>query len=163
MPADQSLPRRRAARAALPLCPRCRQRPEGKWPVYMVLAAAGDGVIYSLRRTVASIAVCTDCVTDAESETASLLWNVAKSRGESRYHWCAECGRQMNPCVPGFRNQTCSTICRQRLWRRQRRWRDRDTRRRSATCIGCGIHFPAKRSDARFCSDTCRQRAHRAT
>jgi len=28
-------------------------------------------------------------------------------------------------------------------------------------CEWCGETFEAKRSDARFCSDTCRQNAHR--
>jgi len=29
------------------------------------------------------------------------------------------------------------------------------------TCTQCGKYFTAKRSDARFCSDTCRKRASR--
>ena len=29
-------------------------------------------------------------------------------------------------------------------------------------CEVCGEEFEAKRNDARFCSDTCRQNAHRA-
>jgi hypothetical protein len=29
------------------------------------------------------------------------------------------------------------------------------------TCVGCGIVFEGKRATARFCSDKCRQAAHR--
>jgi hypothetical protein len=36
-------------------------------------------------------------------------------------------------------------------------------RLRRLVCEGCGITFPAARRDARFCSVTCRQRAHRAS
>jgi len=42
---------------------------------------------------------------------------------------------------------------------RARRKRKRDAR--SATCATCGEGFKGKRADARFCSDTCRQKAHR--
>ena len=31
----------------------------------------------------------------------------------------------------------------------------------ASACAACGEKFKGKRKDARFCSDTCRQRAHR--
>ena len=36
-------------------------------------------------------------------------------------------------------------------------------RLRRLVCEGCGFAFPAARRDARYCSVTCRQRAHRAS
>jgi hypothetical protein len=32
---------------------------------------------------------------------------------------------------------------------------------RVSVCAACGKHYRSQRSDSRFCSDTCRQRAHR--
>lgn len=41
-------------------------------------------------------------------------------------------------------------------------WRDRPAlRHRAATCAQCGASYVPRRSDSRFCSDACRQRAHR--
>ena len=45
----------------------------------------------------------------------------------------------------------------QREWYRARRER----LRRSVTCSGCKAKFKQRRSDQRFCSAACRQRAHR--
>jgi hypothetical protein len=36
-------------------------------------------------------------------------------------------------------------------------------RLRRLVCVECGFAFPAARRDARYCSVTCRQRAHRAS
>jgi hypothetical protein len=47
----------------------------------------------------------------------------------------------------------------QRKWYAQRR----DRRQRAKPCAQCGEPFKGKRKDAKFCSDTCRQAAHRGT
>jgi hypothetical protein len=48
----------------------------------------------------------------------------------------------------------------QRKWYRVRKER-RERRRPPTTCAACGVQFKGKRKDARFCSDKCRQKAHR--
>jgi hypothetical protein len=50
----------------------------------------------------------------------------------------------------------CSTRCYQRAWRRSRRI---ETTR---TCAVCGQTFTPPRSDARYCSNACRQKHYRA-
>jgi predicted nucleic acid-binding Zn ribbon protein len=50
--------------------------------------------------------------------------------------------------------QTCSTRCAQR----ERRSRQHQKKRHCATC---GMLFKAVRIDAKFCSNACRQKAHR--
>ena len=50
----------------------------------------------------------------------------------------------------------CHT-CYQRAWRANRRREPEPI-----ACASCGESFKPTRSDARFCSDRCRQRAHRA-
>jgi hypothetical protein len=44
---------------------------------------------------------------------------------------------------------------------RRRELRAQRRAARAALCATCGTKFRGKRKDARFCSDTCRQRAHR--
>jgi hypothetical protein len=44
---------------------------------------------------------------------------------------------------------------------RRRELRAQRKAARGARCAGCGAKFNGKRKDARFCSDACRQRAHR--
>jgi site-specific DNA recombinase len=43
-------------------------------------------------------------------------------------------------------------------YERHRRWRDRF---KQCTCVTCGIEFTTTRTDAKFCSNACRQKAHR--
>jgi hypothetical protein len=47
----------------------------------------------------------------------------------------------------------CHT-CYQRLWRAKHRHKLR-------TCVTCGTEFTTTRVDAKFCSNACRQKAHR--
>jgi len=61
----------------------------------------------------------------------------------------------------GWRHVFCSRDCERRYFQdRQRRIRRR-TLDLDKTCDGCTEPFTAARSDARYCSPACRQRAYR--
>jgi hypothetical protein len=60
----------------------------------------------------------------------------------------------------GFSNipyHVCSKRCEQRYRRKLKR-----EARKMQSCTVCGLSFRPKRSDAKFCSNACRQKAHRA-
>jgi hypothetical protein len=63
----------------------------------------------------------------------------------------------MIACVPQFARQTCSQACAQAVWRTGKRRKPN-----LKACEACDEQFRPSRSDQRFCSDTCRQRVHRA-
>jgi hypothetical protein len=54
-----------------------------------------------------------------------------------------------------WRGETCSSRCDQR-WRRHRK------RQKTSYCVQCNEEFATTRADAKYCSNACRQRAHRA-
>lgn len=76
--------------------------------------------------------------------------------------YCARCGDRPRLCISFTRTPlvaegpVCHT-CYQRAWRANRRREPEPI-----ACASCGESFKPARSDARFCSDRCRQRAHRA-
>ena len=65
---------------------------------------------------------------------------------------------------PGmFQRATCADCLRSKKRERLQAWREKHrqpTPERS--CAHCGEQFTPKRSDARYCGATCRQRAHRS-
>jgi hypothetical protein len=72
------------------------------------------------------------------------------------YYYCADCRAEWERRQQQEREKQNAA---------RREWYARRKRRRelfepSTICI-CGAKFKGKRADARFCSDTCRQRAHR--
>jgi hypothetical protein len=75
------------------------------------------------------------------------------------YTWgCAGCGRPVTFGMSSgqFRKRVyCSDQCRW-TWRRADK-----TTLHEKVCEGCGETFESKRSDARTCSDRCRQRVYR--
>jgi hypothetical protein len=83
-------------------------------------------------------------------------------------HWssfsCERCGRWVH-YLQGREYRYCTYRCAGAVWTQQateRRSRHRDEHRiRRFTCEVCQIVFTAARNDARYCSTTCRQRAHR--
>jgi hypothetical protein len=83
-------------------------------------------------------------------------------------HWrsfaCERCGRRVHYCY-GREYRYCTYRCARTIWTQQateRRSRYRAEHRiKRLTCESCGSTFTATRSDARCCSATCRQRAHR--
>jgi hypothetical protein len=87
------------------------------------------------------VPVCEACATAAEQAAATRAVN------------CKGCDMPMLS-REGWWGVTCSTRCAQRWLRR----RHREKRR---SCSTCGITFKTTRTDARFCSNTCRQKPHR--
>jgi hypothetical protein len=69
------------------------------------------------------------------------------------YRRCVECDAEALDFVRGLCN-----ACYQRELRREKQ-----NARPIIPCAVCGKYFKPKRSGARYCSDRCRQRAHRAT
>jgi hypothetical protein len=67
---------------------------------------------------------------------------------------CTECDQRMQVPV-AYASEVCSSRCYQRRRRALRKAAAR------ALCQVCGLIFTAKRSDARYCSDACRQKAFR--
>jgi hypothetical protein len=78
---------------------------------------------------------------------------------------CQDC----KSTVPHFYCDVCRAewdkrqeVERERESAKRREWRERRKARIPAkTCMSRGAKFKGKRTDARFCSDVCRQRAHR--
>lgn len=74
---------------------------------------------------------------------------------------CRQCKRMYyrhasaNSRIPDY----CSYRCKNDAYLVQRKARQTEQRRK--TCIVCGIIFDAKRKDARFCSNACRQANYR--
>ena len=71
---------------------------------------------------------------------------------------CVVCGRPMafDCWVAPWVNKLCSLAC-----QRERRNARRRVVHQPRLCDGCGESFTPTRSDARFCSNACRQRAYR--
>ena len=74
---------------------------------------------------------------------------------------CARCGEggyiswQLIRTRLAVEGPICSTCC-QRAWKLSKRREPQ-----AIPCASCGESFTPKRSDAKFCSDRCRQRMHR--
>jgi hypothetical protein len=95
------------------------------------------------RMSVASLTpVCDSCVSPKEQDAAK------------KQAPCLGCGQRM--MLPGHGKAICSNRCAQRARRAARRASVR------AHCANCGVMFTPSRSDARHCSNACRQAAYRA-
>jgi hypothetical protein len=101
-------------------------------------------------------AVCRAC-------KPTVTWYGGKA--EWRSFACELCGRRVH-YLQGREYRYCTYRCATAIWTRQateRRSRHRAEHRiKRLTCEACRGPFTAARSDARCCSTTCRQRAHRA-
>lgn len=76
---------------------------------------------------------------------------------------CGGCGRPVHNLDDGKqyrrRHPACSERCKRTSYGRARRERRYAARQR--ICEGCGLRFSATRSDAKYHSNACRQRAYR--
>ncbi|CAN5766886.1 hypothetical protein BH24CHL8_BH24CHL8_11760 [soil metagenome] len=94
---------------------------------------------------------CSDCVRVADLNTWGWPPHVP-----SDYYMCGACGACGRAvCLQGGRRPVtlfCSERCAGRIYRMHRR--------RPIACGQCGM-AATRRSDARYCSDACRQRAYR--
>jgi hypothetical protein len=131
-------------------CTRCEAPFGGNATAYMVvednICWGIDGNIAFTQREI--VPVCDACVLPAEAAelTRDEICPGCKQRMRVGLRW--RYGRHR-------RGWVCSSRCRQRVRRVQRRlWR-------GAVCTGCGMMFNPKRADAKFCSPACRQNAYR--
>jgi hypothetical protein len=91
------------------------------------------------------VTICTVCATVAEQAAAT------------RKCPCRGCAQPMlSPTSLKAHQLVCSNRCAQRVRRGQRR-----ACRTMIHCSACGSAFRPKRSDARFCSAACKQKAYR--
>jgi hypothetical protein len=81
----------------------------------------------------------------------------AKALDELSRHRCAACRTEWEKRREAERERECA---KQREWYRRRKER-RLLMAAPTVCESCGTKFKGRRKGARFCSDTCRQRAHR--
>lgn len=101
---------------------------------------------------------CDDC-----AMSSRWTWEWRKRGGERRLpgEWkkCPVCGRRVRFLDFRWRRRhyLCSTECGKGFDPRPRK----NPTRSELECDGCGQTFSAIRSDARYCSSACRQRAYR--
>jgi hypothetical protein len=88
-----------------------------------------------------TVPVCDACVTPKEQAAAT------------RSIACKGCGMPMLT-----REQWQGVTCSERCAQRERRLRNRH---KSRVCVTCGLRFKTTRTDAKFCSGACRQKAYR--
>jgi hypothetical protein len=83
-------------------------------------------------------------------------WGVPAWRTSKDYqHWCVHCRR---PFIGALAREYCSDQCGE-LTRASRR--DRTAERLPRPCAVCGDTFTPPRSDGRYCTPACRQKAWR--
>jgi len=150
---DASAAERRAIRRAIrnaqetaTCCANCQRGLGPDEPVWRTSISMGRSFFGGWRTTVAP--VCGEC-----------RWD---SRNYGSPSPCEGCGRPVyNERNSRVRFLTfCCERCRRRAqaaWACEQRRRARSTRR----CEMCGETFELTRTDAKFCSDACRQRAYR--
>lgn len=105
------------------------------------------------------VAVCSACVTPEEQATATKQ-DVCRGCSQPLLYperWTTPNTyrrRMQHHFLP--RTIVCSSRCAQRCRRRSKR-----LHRPSITCAECGTAFQLSRSDSRYCSAACRQKAYR--
>lgn len=117
-----------------------------------------DGTIYRSKFAEEGT-MCPRCTTPEEAAAAPYTLNcygcglpMATPHG----HYSFE--RKDRPSHGTMSHKVCSDRCMQR-WRRQRQAAQRGAQ--LVICAGCGEGFEPSRSDARFCSNACRQSTYR--
>ncbi len=81
----------------------------------------------------------------------------AECKSTMPYYYCADCRAEWDNRQQKERDRQSAMRRRQYLARKQAR----QYRTPPTICAACGTGFKGKRKDARFCSASCRQRAHR--
>jgi hypothetical protein len=90
-------------------------------------------------------------------EMPKLLFPCAECRRTVPHFYCAACRTEWDSRQKK-KHEAESAKRRAQYARRKQR---RDQWKPPTICVACGVAFKGKRADARFCSATCRQRAHR--
>lgn len=92
--------------------------------------------------------------TDKWTPVCDACLTVKEQAAATRTRICVECAQRMTAPL------TCvSEVCSSRCYQRRLRARHRASAR--AVCATCAQGFAPKRSDARYCSNACRQKAFR--
>ena len=73
--------------------------------------------------------------------------------------YCKGCGRVFYTQIE-TKKYCLYSLCGNRGYQKELKWR-RAQERKDRTCQTCGNTFTPKRSDAKFCSNACRQKAYR--
>jgi hypothetical protein len=108
---------------------------------HLIAEVIGNACVY----TTEWVTICPACATVAEQRAAT---HECQCRG------CAQ--PMLSPASLKAHQLVCSNRCAQRVRRRQRQ-----ARRAMIHCGACGSAFRPTRSDARFCSRACKQKAYR--
>jgi hypothetical protein len=113
---------------------------------------AADEPVWRVYEEIGGVQVrCDDCPADE--------WD----RGSYARSECEQCGRPVRHRHAGYRRwyrTFCCELCRDRYQAAQRSTARADARARRR-CEGCDELLDADRSDARYCSPACRQKAYR--
>jgi hypothetical protein len=149
----------RRARRAATVCAKCERAIEEGEPVYIARMRLRWGVLRALQ--------CMDC-----APVYIPTWIKRDGFGRT----CETCGRRVafdydEPRLlddadpppdppPGWRRAFCSEVCAYRFHNRVRDERAAAARA-GRSCEQCGETFDATRSDQRYCSPACKQRAYR--
>lgn len=89
---------------------------------------------------------------------------MTKRKNKEATHYCEVCGNAYNPKV--YTSKYCGSACKQKAYRANKALKsnaEKKIKRRPGqvmphkkVCPHCGKHFTSKRSDAIFCSNSCR-------
>ena len=154
-----------AARATGETCAECGEAFEAGQLTWHVGLPTGLTNLVDGRPIFSDVLVCTDCV------VIPSWWVNNSSAAEYRDEWfpptfaltCPICGRCIRYRDARYRLGVCSARCA----RAADAARKRDERavaqlyRDYTSCEACGGCFKPRRSDAKFCSSACRQKAYR--
>lgn len=106
-------------------------------------------------------ASCEPCMEHVYGQKHGIDWREDYREGLP----CAFCARPVHlsksHCKLAPQRVHCGEACRRKWWSRWQSER-RKVQPHQTTCDGCGTTFLAHRSDARFCSPACKQRAYRS-
>lgn len=93
--------------------------------------------------------------------TSKPLYPCERCEGAYSFYYCATCRAELERRRDAGRDRERQ---KQRAWYRARKERERASRRawgKNPRCATCNKTFEPRRTDAKYCSPACRQRAHR--
>jgi hypothetical protein len=130
-------------------CDRCGRKLAPAQTVYRFRGRTDDllGSQYDRRLT-----MCADCFKKS--------WYAKSPDYVSEPRPCKGCGRTVIDCFSYWESTYCSEHCRLDYYREQAREK-RELARGKRICANCGQSFMPKRTDSRYCSAACKQKAYR--
>jgi hypothetical protein len=157
-------------------CKRALERGETQWRIPVVhattITARNPWIGETWRHYEREDTFCAACAPPHVKSFESQRWvQPPPDGGEAReafrlsyvYYKCRRCEKQWMPAsethplrVAGSEGVPCCERCRKAIYRRAR-----NTAATERLCDVCGERFTPKRSDARYCSNACRQDAYR--